>query len=319
MALPRNDLGPFFVATAEIIYVGTNQSVVALDAATGERFRIADPPDDGGGQIALVDGTLYRRTGLQTVTAYDPATRRERWTYRHPVQRARRRPALVQRARRRARRLLRLRRAERGAHRRLLAVDAADGHERWRAPRAAYIALYQDMPVRRGRCAHRERGRGRRRPLGRGRLRALALSPHPGPVRQHGRSARLHRRPLAALAALARHARHRTLTSPRLGVRAIVVAATTEDALMPTYDLLIVNATLDRRDRCAGSRGQRGRPRRHHRGRRRPPSRTAPAASSTAPGWCSRPASSTCTPTPTARCWSTRPPRARSARASPPR
>jgi outer membrane protein assembly factor BamB len=145
---PRSDLGPFLAASPDTFYVGLASGVIAFDAATGaERFRIAALPSENGGQIALADRLLYRRTGLQTIVAYDRTTGEERWTYHQPF--GEWGGALRSFAVRDHVLAVYCACDTVSQHRSgwLLAVEAATGAERWRAPMDAYIDLYQDQPA----------------------------------------------------------------------------------------------------------------------------------------------------------------------------
>jgi outer membrane protein assembly factor BamB len=144
----RNDLGPFFAASAETFYVGLWESVVALDASTGaERFRVHEPVEESGGQIAVADGLLLRRADLDRIMAYDARTGERRWTYNQPFADV----GGILRSFAVGDGLLvascacdGLREHDSGW---LLAVDMASGVERWRVPIDAYFDLYQDIPA----------------------------------------------------------------------------------------------------------------------------------------------------------------------------
>ena len=144
----RIDLGPFLAADDATVFVGLNTAVVALDAATGtERFRVAEPAEESGGEIWLDGPTLYRRTGLRTIAAYDAATGTPRWAYTHGFGD---RGGALRSFRASGDDLLTFcacETPERQGRGWLIAVDARDGRERWRAGLDAYIELYQDAPA----------------------------------------------------------------------------------------------------------------------------------------------------------------------------
>lgn len=145
---PRSDLGPFLAADPSTFYVGLPDGIVALDTRTGaRRFRAEVESDGSGGQLVLADGTLYRRSGLYTIDAFDPATGAHRWSYRPPFEawRGALRSFSVGGGLLAAYCACDTEQPDRSGW--LLAVDAASGAERWRTPMAAYLDLYQDMPL----------------------------------------------------------------------------------------------------------------------------------------------------------------------------
>jgi outer membrane protein assembly factor BamB len=138
-------------AGPDLFYVGLASSIVAVDPRDGsERFKIVTPLTERGGQIALVDGQLLRRTGLQSLEAYDPMTGQQRWSYAQPFERAGPSVGVLRSFDARDGLLVvycacdTLRPNQNGW---LLAVDVGSGLERWRAPLDAYFEQFRDQPV----------------------------------------------------------------------------------------------------------------------------------------------------------------------------
>jgi len=148
VAFPYTDLGPYFATSDDTIFVGFNAVVLALDAATGAtRFQVDEPEDVSGGQIWL-DGTLlYRRSGLSEIVALDAATGERRWTFHQPFSSP---GSAVNSFRARDDVLVAQCACEDTSARDdgwLLAINTADGTERWRAHLGAHITLYQTWPI----------------------------------------------------------------------------------------------------------------------------------------------------------------------------
>jgi outer membrane protein assembly factor BamB len=84
-ALGEARSGPFFAATSELVFSVQGHGVVAYDATTGtSRFELDARPDDATRQITVVGDTLYRLAGKDTISAYDAATGQPIWSYTSP-------------------------------------------------------------------------------------------------------------------------------------------------------------------------------------------------------------------------------------------
>jgi outer membrane protein assembly factor BamB len=84
-ALKEARSGPFFAATSALVFSVQGRGVVAYDAATGTpRFALDARPDDVTRQLTVVGDTLYRLAGKDTISAYEAATGRPSWSYTRP-------------------------------------------------------------------------------------------------------------------------------------------------------------------------------------------------------------------------------------------
>jgi outer membrane protein assembly factor BamB len=128
--------------------VAPERGVVAYDSSAGiRRFQIDEQDNFPGGQLAIADGTLYRRIGWRTIAAYDVETGRQRWTYSVSIPDAN--SALgsygvadgVVVAYGASEDQHHVRRSW------LIAIDTADGHELWRQPVGERNVIFIEQPL----------------------------------------------------------------------------------------------------------------------------------------------------------------------------
>lgn len=147
-ALGEARSGPFHAATSELVFSVQGRDVVAYDAATGApRFGLDERQDQATHQLTIVDDTLYRLTGKDTVVAYDAATGRQRWTYTRPLAGDGGLLTSFSVADATLIAYCACHNGDREKFGAIIALDAIDGRERWHQVINHHRAIFFDQPV----------------------------------------------------------------------------------------------------------------------------------------------------------------------------